>query len=111
MKILTNEQKERIEANHTKPDWVRMSGWVEGGEAGLLAMAHQDNFRAPQSIRVHPEMPYFCFAPCVDGGFYIAPGDSYSSRYRFVLYDGALKALKATAIWQDYQNPVVVVVE
>ena len=111
MKLLTSEQKERLGANHTKPDWVRMSGWVEGDAAGLLAIAHQDNFRAPQSIRVHPEMPYFCFAPCVDGDFFIAPGDTYSSKYRFVLYDGALKALKAEAIWQDYQNPVVVVTE
>lgn len=111
MEIFTSEKNGRKRANHTKPEWIQMSGRVENQEVGLLAMPHKDNFRAPQSVRVHPEMPYFCFAPCVEAGFYIAPGERYSSRYRLLLYDGTMKMEKAAALWQDYQEPVRVVVE
>ena len=49
---------------------------------------HPANFRSPQPVRLHPNKPYFCFAPMVPGAFEIAPGRPYVSRYRLVLHDG-----------------------
>jgi hypothetical protein len=86
--ILTSEGKTNDSANHSHASWVDASGPINGKMSGLTIISDPSNFRHPQSIRVHPDMPYWCFAPMVDGGFTIAPGQRYQSRYRFVVYDG-----------------------
>ena len=36
---------------------------VDGALAGLAALVHPENFRAPQPVRVHPNEPFVCIAP------------------------------------------------
>lgn len=84
----TSEGKLRKEGNHSRPDWVMMHGAVDGQACGIAAMGHPDNFRSPQSVRLHPNKPYFCFAPMVLGDFSITSESPYISRFRFVAFDG-----------------------
>lgn len=100
--IVTSEGRDRIEGNHTRPDWVVMHGEVDGKTCGIAALGHPDNFRSPQPVRLHPEMPYFCFAPMVAGGFSIEPGEPYISRFRFVAFDGEPDVEKIDAIWREF---------
>jgi hypothetical protein len=44
--------------------------------------------RHPQHVRLHPNMPYFCFIPTVEEAFQITPEKSWVSRYRIVVSDG-----------------------
>ncbi len=90
-KISTSGGKDRIEGNHTRPSWVRMTGELDGSPCGIAALCHPGNFRSPQWVRLHPDKPYFVFAPMVEEPFEIKPGGSYESRFRFIVFDGILE--------------------
>lgn len=76
------------DANHTRPFWTAMFGELEQGIGGWAAFDHPENFRYPQPVRVHPEMPYFCLAPMVDYRYALAPGEPMQLRYTIVTFDG-----------------------
>lgn len=103
----TSEGKTRIEANHSRPVWTAMYGETENGIAGIAVFDHPVNFRHPQPIRVHPEMPYFCLAPMIEAAMLIAPGATYRSQYRMVTFDGPPNAQQLDAMWQDYAMPMI----
>ncbi len=84
----TSENHDRIEGNHTRPNYVMMHGPVDGDHAGVLVEQDKENFRYPQWVRLHPTKPYFVFAPMVEEPFQIKPGSPYKSRYRYVVFDG-----------------------
>jgi len=106
--ILTNEGSDNETANHTKASWVDASGMINGKKAGLTVLGFPDNFRAPQAVRVHPQMPYWVYSPVVEGPFYIAPGQKYVSRYRYLAHDGQLDKKELDVIYADLQHPVEV---
>ena len=84
----TNEGHGRIEGNHTRPQWVKMSGLIDGAPCGVLAIQDPANFRYPQWVRLHPSKPYFVFSPMVEEPFTIQPGEAYRSKFRYVVFDG-----------------------
>ena len=102
--FLTSERKTRADGNHSQPKWVDMYGQAEGDVSGLGVLAHTDNFRFPQFVRLHPRKPYFCFAPMVTGEFEITPGSPYRSAFRFCVHDGAAADI-LDRLWQDYADP------
>jgi hypothetical protein len=103
--FLTSDGKHRGDGNHTRPRWVDLSGAVDGRIGGVTVLDHPGNFRFPQPIRLHPNKPYFCFAPMVLGEFEIAPGNSYVSRYRLILHDGPPDPKLIEQLWDDYADP------
>jgi hypothetical protein len=103
--FLTSEGKHRSDGNHTRPRWVDLSGEVEGRMGGVAILDHPSNFRFPQPVRLHPNMPYFCFAPMVLGEFVIEPGKPYVSRYRIVAHDGPPDPKLIDRLWDDYTDP------
>jgi len=101
----TSEGKNRLAGNHTRPEWVSLSGKIDGQPATLTVMGHPTNFRFPQPVRLHPTKPYFCFAPMVLGEFQLEKSRPYVSRYRFLVYDGSLDPNLNRAVWSDYAEP------
>ena len=83
--FLTSNGHDRVEGNHTRVRWVSLRGVVDGKPASITVLCHPSNFRFPQSVRLHPRMPYFTYAPMFDGEFTIDPGESYRSRYRYLV--------------------------
>ena len=102
VEFLTSEGKDRIAGNHTKPVWTAMFGNIGESVHGLAVLDHPGNRFHPQSIRIHPSMPYFCQAPVVERGFFIAPGRTLDSRYRILTYDGRPRPDSIQAIWENY---------
>ncbi len=102
--MVTNEGKQRDEGNHSRPHWVALSGEIDGQVCGIAAMSHPTNFRAPQPVRLHPNKPYFCFAPMVLGDFQIEPDKPYVSRFRFAAFDGQPNADELNKLWKAYAN-------
>ena len=98
----TSEGDSRQAGNHSRPDWVAMQGEIDGAKCGIAAIGHPGNFRHPQPVRLHPDKPYFCFAPMVLGDFQIAPGQAYISRFRFVAFDGEIDRAQLDAIATDF---------
>lgn len=87
-KFLTSAGLVRDAANHTRPEWTAIYGRLPAGKAGMVVLPHPDNFRAPQPVRVHPDLPYFSVSPVVNEGFFLVPGEVYVMRYRVVVFDG-----------------------
>lgn len=106
--FLTSEGKTRADGNHTRARWCDLHGTMDGEVCGITVFSHPDNFRAPQPVRLHPQKPYFCFAPMVLGEFEIRPGEPYQSRFRYFVHDGPLDPADAERMWNDYANPPVV---
>jgi len=103
---LTSEGKTRADGNHTRPRWCDIYGPLGDQVTGVCIMSHPSNFRSPQPVRLHPQMPYFCFAPAVLGSFTIEPGGpAYVSRYRFYVHDGPLDPQVAERLWRDFAHP------
>ena len=105
--FLTSEGKTRTDGNATAARWVEMHGNIDSQPTGVSVMCHPKNFRAPQPVRLHPSKPYFCFAPMIDGEFEIAPGRSFTSRYRYYIHNGAADAEQSERHWRDYAHPPV----
>lgn len=102
LQILTSEGKNRWEGNDTRPNWVAFTGQIAGQDVSASIFCSPKNFRAPQPVRIHPNKPYFCFAPMIEGPFAISPGEKYTSRYRYLVTS---KAADVTAIqkhWDKY---------
>jgi hypothetical protein len=106
--FLTSEGKGRRDGNHTRPRWVDLSGKVGAGFGGVAILDSPTNFRFPQPVRLHPNKPYFVFAPMVLGEFAIEPGSHYVSRYRLVVHDGPPDVPVIERAWRDYAEPPVV---
>ena len=109
--ILTSEGGGRS-ADGERVRWCAISGSIGGpdGEEGiatLAVLAHPSNPRAPEPVRVHPDVPYFCFAPMRVGAFEIAPDSPYAARYRLVVTDGPPDAALLDAQWADFAAPLV----
>ena len=88
-----------------------MWGEIDGAKAGLAILCHPDNFRAPQPMRLHPTEPFFCYAPQQSGDMEIKPGNTYVSRYRFVVHDGPPDKAELDRLWNDFAKPPVVKLE
>lgn len=102
VQFLTSEGKDRWEGNHTRPNWVAFSGKIDGKDASATIFCSPKNFRAPQTVRIHPNKPYFCFAPMVDGAFKIEPGKKYISSYRYLVASEATDVKKIDQHWKQY---------
>lgn len=102
LQFLTSEGKDRWDGNHTRPNWVALSGKLDGQDVSLSVFCSPQNFRAPQHVRLHPNKPYFCFAPAVTGKFRIEPGRKYVSRYRYLVTSEAVDAEGLDNQWRQY---------
>ncbi|WP_460515196.1 DUF6807 domain-containing protein [Cyclobacterium sediminis] len=105
--ILTSEGYTNENANHTHASWVSASGKVDGQKTSVTVFGFPENYRYPQAIRVHPSMPYWVYAPMVDGEFYIAPGAGYKSKFRYYVPNGASNPEIIRNIDQSLKSPVM----
>jgi hypothetical protein len=103
--FLTSENRNRSNGNQTRPHWCDIHGMVDGHETGVTIFCDPRNFRSPQPVRLHPNKPYFCFAPMALGAFEIEAGKPYVSRYRFCIHNGPLDSEAAERIWRDIDEP------
>ena len=83
--FINGKGSDRISGNHQKTRWVSLYGTIDGKAVSISVLSHPNNFRAPQTARLHPTKPYFCFAPCVDGQFEIDREHPYVGQYRYLV--------------------------
>jgi hypothetical protein len=101
-KIITSAGKDVLSANATHAEWVDASGLVENKAGGVTIFSDPANFRHPQALRVHPQMPYWAFSPMVEEGFAITPGEHYHSRYRLIVHDGFGDPEKISGLYSEW---------
>ncbi|HEV8186152.1 MAG TPA: PmoA family protein [Pyrinomonadaceae bacterium] len=103
--FLTSDGKTRLDGNATRSHWCHIGGTVDGQLVGLAVLDHPSNFRAPEPLRIHPDDPYFNYAPSQMGRFQIEPGKKFVLRYRYVVSDGPPDPKLLERLWNDYANP------
>jgi Methane oxygenase PmoA len=108
--VLTSEgATTREAANTSRMRWCYVGGSVgAGSQAGIAILGHPDNVRAPESIRVHPEMPFVSVVPVQLDDLTILPGKPHLARYRFVVTDGPPIPDQIQAYWNGFARPAVV---
>ena len=106
--LTADGETDRVKGNTQKARWCDMWGRIDGANCGIAILCHPSNFRAPQSMRIHPTEPFFCYAPQQGGDMEIKPGDTCVSRYRFVIHDGVMAKAELDRLWNDYAHPPVV---
>ena len=102
---------DRIKGNNTRGRWCYLGGRLDGAIAGTAVLGHPENFRAPQPLRLHPNMPYLSFVPQQLGDFAIEPGQPYIARFRFIASDGAPDRVEIDGYWNGYATAARVTVE
>jgi hypothetical protein len=102
---------DRIQGNDTRGQWCYLGGKLDGVIAGTAVLGHPENLRAPQPLRLHPNMPYFSFVPQQLGDFAIEPDKPYVARFRFIVSDGAPDRSTIDAYWNGYATPAAVKLE
>jgi hypothetical protein len=102
LQFLTSDGKDRWEGNHTRPNWVALSGQIDRQDVSATVFCSPKNFRAPQPVRIHPNKPYFCFSPMVEGSFTISPDEEYVSSYRYLVTSKAVDVNMIQKHWDEY---------
>ncbi len=100
--FLTSLGSDRLNGNHEHVNWVSINGSLEDKPVSIAVLSHANNFRAPQSARLHPSKPYFCFAPCVDGEFVIDRDHPLTGQYRFLIADRKIDAEWIDKKWSEW---------
>ena len=104
LEFLTSDGKDRWTGNHTQSNWVTMTGKIDGQDVSFVVFCSPQNYRAPQHVRLHPNKPYFCFAPTVTGPFQIEPGQKYVSHYRYLVTSKAADEDFIRKHWHRYAS-------
>ncbi|MEM6472821.1 MAG: DUF6807 family protein [Planctomycetota bacterium] len=86
-RFLTSDGKGREDGNHTRPDWVMLSGNAERGRVGVRLSGDQSNSGHPHPVRLHPSKPYFSVTPCYLNAITIKPGETYQARYLIRVFE------------------------
>jgi len=103
--VLVNDQRsDRIAGNHQKTRWVSMSGEIDGQPRSIVMMSAQENLRAPQTARLHPHKPYFCFTPCLEESIVINRSKTLHSTYRYLITDAAPDPDWIDQQWKKWQS-------
>jgi len=108
--FLASDGKDRAAGDGQTGRWCFLGGSVGGSQVGYAALGHPSNFRAPQTMRIHPTDPYMAFSPVKDGPFTIEPNAPYVTRFRVVTIDGAPDTALLDRLWNDYATPPEVTV-
>jgi len=104
MRMLTDAGYDRLKGNGKPAKWVTMHGKLKDGAGGITMLSHSGNFNAPQPVRLHPSMPYFCFMPAVNQPFSIGRDNPLLSRYRYCVFNGEINTALLNALSQQFEE-------
>jgi hypothetical protein len=109
--VLTSEGKPRAEADGSNARWCIVEGEsaVASGRSGILFLSHPSNRMHPEPMRVWPldgnggrgDM-FFEFCPIRHNDWKLDPGQSYTLKYRMVIFDGKMAAPDAEKHWKSF---------
>lgn len=81
-----------------------MWGLSDGHAVSITVLFGKSSFRSPQSTRLHPTKPYFCFCPCVESGFIIDQQHPHVGQYRVLMTDAKTGVQWLQQRWQEFTS-------
>jgi hypothetical protein len=103
--ILTDEGYNRKNGNGIPACWIDYTGPLSDGWGGLVMFDNPSNKRYPTPLRIHPDMPYFCFAFAKDDPFTITSREPLNLTYRIVVHNGHPDKEINEQIARDFTDP------
>ncbi|WKN32339.1 ThuA domain-containing protein [Porifericola rhodea] len=110
--LLTSEGYNKENGNATRARWCQIDGPTQAGQSGVVFMTSPFNYNYPEQLRIWPtganngkENVFFNFNPTQDRDWVLEPGNTYSLKYRMLVYDGELDKSQAERYWNDFANP------
>lgn len=100
--FITSDGNGRLAGNGTRPVWSALSGPSGNRRPTLAALDHPENFRFPQPVRLHPDMPYFAIAPMAEGSFAVSRAKPFFARYGIVVASDAVPADRMDALHRAF---------
>ncbi|KJF43494.1 DUF6807 domain-containing protein [Draconibacterium sediminis] len=111
--VLTSDGKTRVDADGSYARWCLVEGQsdVDEGRSGILFMSHPSNRMHPEPMRVWPldanggrgDM-YFEFVPIRHDDWQLKPKQTYTLKYRMLIFDGELDAETAEKYWNSFAS-------
>ncbi len=92
--------------------WIDMGGPLPNGKMGGLQMIdHPTNPTYPTGGRIHPKVPYYCFAFALREPYAIDAGKSLELRYRCIVHDGCPDKPQSESWARDFTDPPKVLIQ
>jgi len=114
--VLTSEGKTRKDADGTTAKWFIVQGILDNDYGGAAMMSHPSNYNHPEPLRIWPENTnkgemFAMFAPTKTKDWLLKPGQTYTLKYRFVVFNEHLTKEKAESAWSYFAVPPNVTVK
>jgi hypothetical protein len=108
--VLTSQGKTRKDGDGTAARWFYIQGPLEEAYGGAEMMGYPSNYNFPEPLRIWPENSnngevFAMFAPTKNKDWLLEPGQTYTLKYRFVVFDGHFSKEKAESAWSYYSMP------
>ena len=103
--VLTSEGKTRVNGNESEAGWVDFTGPLGDNWGGLVMFDHPINQRYPTPVRIHPDIPYFCYNFTKNGPYTVTMDNPIRLVYRFLVHNGKPDKELNERIAGDFVNP------
>jgi hypothetical protein len=115
--VLSSDGKTRKDADGTTAKWVIVQGAIDDEYAGAVMLSYPANYNHPEPIRIWPENQYnrgdmFAnFSPTKNKDWLLEPGQTYTLKYRLVVFNGHFNKEKAEESWKHFANAPVITIK
>jgi hypothetical protein len=103
--VLTNKGGDRKTGDRNSARWIDYTGPLGEDWGGLVMFDHPSNPRYPTPLRVHPELPYFCYALVQNESYTVSSNEPLNLVYRFLIHSGHPQQQVNERFARDFVDP------
>ena len=103
--VLTDEGGDRKSGDRSPARWIDYTGPLGDDWGGLVMFDHPSNPRYPTPLRVHPELPYFCYALVQNESYTVSSNEPLNLVYRFLIHSGHPRQQVNERFARDFVDP------
>jgi hypothetical protein len=103
--VLTDEGRDRKSGDRSPARWIDYTGQLGDDWGGLVMFDHPSNPRYPTPLRVHPELPYFCYALVQNESYTVYSNEPLNLVYRFLIHSGHPRQQVNKRFARDFIDP------
>ncbi|WP_205711153.1 PmoA family protein [Hymenobacter sp. HDW8] len=115
--VLTSGGKSRKDADGSTARWCIVQGQLDSDYGGMVMLSAPTNYNHPEPLRVWPETQngtgdvFVNYSPTKNKDWLLSPGQTYTLRYRLLVFNGHYTKEQAEANWQYFSQPPTVSVK
>ncbi|WP_205703393.1 DUF6807 domain-containing protein [Hymenobacter radiodurans] len=115
--VLTSGGKSRKDADGSTARWCIVQGQLDSDYGGMVMLSAPTNYNHPEPLRVWPETQngtgdvFINYSPTKNKDWLLSPGQTYTLRYRLLVFNGHYTKEQAEANWQYFSHPPTVSVK